>query len=99
MARARAAASLKRPLDQSSPLSSLKIPFQQAYLVDEQRFSSSSTMVQHFLIIQKNLADFPTVPRHECKPSTDSCKCSMEPRLTHCPDQQLRPDAPRKRHG
>ncbi|WP_271565645.1 hypothetical protein [Bradyrhizobium sp. CCBAU 11386] len=39
----------------------------------EQWFSSSSAMAQHFLIIQKNLADFPTLPLHECKPSTDCC--------------------------
>jgi len=42
-------------------------------VTSEQWFSSSPAMAQHFLIIQKNLADFLTLPGHECKPSADSC--------------------------
>jgi len=33
-------------------------------VTSEQWFSSSPAMAQHFLIIQKNLADFLTLPGH-----------------------------------
>ncbi|MCA1536200.1 hypothetical protein I6F21_27095 [Bradyrhizobium sp. NBAIM03] len=65
----------------------------------EQWFSSSSAMAQHFLIIQKNLADRLFLPRHECKPSTDPAVCSMDSRLTPCLTSNFIWDGPRKRNG
>ncbi|WP_164939542.1 hypothetical protein [Bradyrhizobium zhanjiangense] len=69
-------------------------------VTSEQWFSSSSAMAQHFLIIEKNLADFLTLAVARMRaPSTDSCNAFDGARLTPCRDQQLHLDAPRKRHG
>ncbi|MCA1510305.1 hypothetical protein [Bradyrhizobium sp. NBAIM01] len=68
-------------------------------VTSEQWFSSSSAMVQHFLIIQKNLAGFLTLPLHQMHTAHLIPAARFDGARLRLETSNFFGGEPRKRHG